>query len=394
MTRRILQFLLPLAVLIAGALGAKSLIDMYEAPVAAAPIVEPPFVRAITAEAEDIRLSVLAEGTVRPRAESELVPEIAGRVMWVSPSLAIGGFFEEGDEMLKIDRREYELAVTRSRAAVAQAELRVATEEQEAAVARKEWEDLGQGEPTALVLREPQLAEANAARASAQAALEQTQFDLERTVVKAPFAGRIRRKQVDIGQYVQRGQSVATLYSTDVAEIKLPIPDKELEFLNLPLAYRDAEARAAGPSAVVSADFAGQTYKWQGRIVRTEGEIDPQTRMVQALAQVENPYAQAPNSSRPPLAVGMFVQAEIAGRTVRAISLPRTALRGESVAWVINDRNQIEFRELDILRLEHDRVLVRGGIEPGERVCVSALEAAVQGMEVKVLEAGSESASE
>ena len=121
MTRRILQILLPLAVLIAGALGAKSLIDRYEAPVAAAPIVEPPFVRAITAEAENIRLSVTAEGTVRPRVESELVPEVAGRVIWVSPSLAIGGFFEEGDEMLKIDPREYELAVTRSRAAVAQA---------------------------------------------------------------------------------------------------------------------------------------------------------------------------------------------------------------------------------------------------------------------------------
>jgi RND family efflux transporter MFP subunit len=386
MTRRILQILLPLVVLIAGALGAKSLMDMYEAPVAAAPIVEPPFVRAITAEAENIPLKVLAEGTVRPRAESELVPEIAGRVVWVSPSLAIGGFFEEGDELFKVDRREYELAVTRARAAVAQAELRVATEEQEAAVARKEWEDLGQGEPTALVLRKPQLAEASAALASALAALEQTQFDLERTVVKAPFAGRVRRKQVDIGQYVQRGQSVATLYSTDVAEIKLPIPDKELEFVNLPLAYRDGEARAAGPSVAVSADFAGNTYTWQGRIVRTEGEIDPQTRMVQALAQVENPYAQAPNSSRPPLAVGMFVQAEIAGRSVRAIALPRTALRGENVAWIINDRNQIEFRELDILRLEQERVLVRGGIEPGERVCVSALEAAVPGMEVRVLE--------
>ena len=211
MTRRILQILLPLAVLIAGALGAKSLIDRYEAPVAAAPIVEPPFVRAITAEAENIRLSVTAEGTVRPRVESELVPEVAGRVIWVSPSLAIGGFFEEGDEMLKIDPREYELAVTRSRAAVAQADLQVATEEQEAAVARKEWEDLGEGEPTALVLRKPQLAEANAALASAQAALEQAQFDLERTVVKAPFAGRVRSKQVDIGQYVQRGQSVAAL---------------------------------------------------------------------------------------------------------------------------------------------------------------------------------------
>jgi multidrug efflux pump subunit AcrA (membrane-fusion protein) len=160
------------------------------------------------------------------------------------------------------------------------------------------------------------------------------------------------------------------------------------------LAYRDAEARAAGPSVTISSDFAGKTYKWQGRIVRTEGEIDPQTRMVQALAQVENPYAQAPNSSRPPLAVGMFVQAEIVGRSVRAISLPRTALRGENVAWVINDRNQIEFRELDILRLEHDRVLIRGGVEPGERVCVSALEAAVQGMEVKVLEASGDAASD
>jgi len=394
MTRRILQVLLPLIVLIGGALGAKSLMDQFEAPVATPPVVEPPFVRAITAEQETIRLSVLAEGTVRPRAESELVPEVAGRVVWVSPSLAIGGFFEEGDEMLKIDRREYELAVTRSRAAVAQAELRVATEQQEAAVALKEWEDLGQGEPTALVLRKPQLAEANAALASAQAALEQTQFDLERTVVKAPFAGRVRRKQVDIGQYVQRGQSVATLYSTDVAEIKLPIPDKELQFVNLPLAYRDAESRASGPSAVISADFAGKTYKWQGRIVRTEGEIDPQTRMVQALAQVENPYAQAPNSSRPPLAVGMFVQAEIAGRSVKAISLPRTALRGERVAWVINNRNQIEFRDLDIMRLEHDRALVRSGIEPGERVCVSALEAAVQGMEVKVLGATGEAATD
>ena len=394
MTRRMLQILLPLAVLIAGALGAKSLIDRYEAPVAAAPIVEPPFVRAITAEAENIRLSVTAEGTVRPRVESELVPEVAGRVIWVSPSLAIGGFFEEGDEMLKIDPREYELAVTRSRAAVAQADLQVATEEQEAAVARKEWEDLGEGEPTALVLRKPQLAEANAALASAQAALEQAQFDLERTVVKAPFAGRVRSKQVDIGQYVQRGQSVAALYSTDVAEIKLPIPDRELEFLNLPLAYRDAEARAAGPSVAISADFAGNTYKWQGRIVRTEGEIDPETRMVQALAQVENPYAQATNSSRPPLAVGMFVQAEIAGRSIRAIPLPRTALRGENVAWVINDRDEIEFRELDILRLEHDRVLVRGGIEPGDRVCVSALEAAVQGMKVRVLEATGEIASD
>lgn len=394
MIRHVLQILLPLALLLGGAYGAKRLMDAYTPPETAPVVFEPPLVRVLEATEERIRLTIEAEGSVSPRVESELVPEISGRVISVSPSLAIGGFFKAGDELLKIDGREYQLAVIRARAAIAQAELRVATEEQEGAVARAEWEDLSDGEPTPLALRIPQLAEAKAALASAEAATEQAKIDLERTSVRAPFDGRVRRKQVDIGQYVQRGQSIATLYSTDVAEVHLAIPDQQLEYVDLPLAYVNADADDRQPRVVLSTEFAGNTYKWRGRIVRTEGEIDPETRMVGAIAQVQDPYAQAKNSRRPPLAVGMFVRAEIQGHTVQAIVLPRTALRGADQVWIVNAQNQLEFRQLDILRLERDRVLVRGGIEPGERVCVSNLEVAVEGMEVRVVATESETATD
>ena len=292
-------------------------------------------VRVITVEPETLSLKVRAEGTVAPRTESQLVPEVAGRVVEVSPSLAAGGFFEEGEALLKIEAREYDLAVIRANAAIAQAKLRLATERQEAEVARKEWRALGQGEPNPLVVREPQIAEALAALASAEAALAQAKFDLERTVVRAPYAGRVRSKQVDVGQFVQRGAPVATLYSVDLAEVKLPIPDAELEFVNLPLAYRGAAESARGPAVTLTARFAGREHKWRGRIVRTEGEIDPATRMVHAIAQVEDPYAPGRDARRPPLAVGMFVEAEIDGRRVsNIVRLPRTALRGDSrVSW-------------------------------------------------------------
>jgi RND family efflux transporter MFP subunit len=384
-----LMALLPIAVLGAGVWAAMTMIANRPEPEKKAPEVEPPLVRVIGAQSENIALKVETEGVVAPRTESQLVPEVSGRVLSTSPSLVAGGFFDQGQILLKIDPREYELAVVRARSAVAQAKTRVATEEQEASVARKEWESLGNAEAAPpLVLREPQVAEAKAVLASARAALEQAQFDLERTVVKAPFDGRVREKSVDVGQYVQRGQSVARLYSVDIAEVRLPVADEQLAYVSLPLAYRNVESSqdAHGPAVTLEADFAGETYQWRGRIVRTEGEIDPRTRMVHAIAQVEDPYARTGSSRRPPLAVGMFVKGEILGKSVRAIPIPRTAVRGENTVLIVNDNNQIELRQLDIFRQERERVLASGGVKEGERICVSILEAAVDGMPVRVLE--------
>ncbi len=383
--RRVLMIVLPLAVLGIGAVATVAMIEAREKPETKPVEIPPLLVHVVAVEPETIALKVRAEGTVAPRTESQLVPEVAGRVVEVSPSLAVGGFFEKGEILLKIESREYDLAVIRANAAIAQAKLRLATERQEAEVARKEWQALGQGEPNPLVVRGPQIAEAQAALASAEAALAQAKFDLERTVVRAPYAGRVRAKQVDVGQFVQRGLSVATLYAVDVAEVKLPIPNAELEFVNLPLAYRGAAESARGPGVTLTAQFAGREHEWRGRIVRTEGEIDPATRMVNAIAQVEDPYAPGRDARRPPLAVGMFVEAEIDGRRVgNLVRLPRTALRGDSRVLIVDSTDRLYFREVDIFRLDRDQALVRGGLEPGDRVCVSNVEAAVNGMKVRV----------
>ena len=385
--RLTLMGLLPLVVLAVGGFVAKALIDSYEQPEPSPVVVQPPLVRVIPAEKTALTLIVHAEGTVAPHTESQLVPEISGRVTKVSPSLAAGGFFDEGDILLEIDSRDYKLAIVRARAAIDQAKLRLLTEQQQSDIARKEWEALGEGEPSPLLFREPQISEVRSSLAAAEATLEQAEYDLERTVLRAPFAGRVRSKQVDVGQFVQRGLALATLYAVDVAEVRLPIPNSELEYCRLPLAYRDGGSSENGPAVKLTARFAGRDYSWQGRIVRTEAEIDPRTRMVMAIARVNDPYARTGDSGRPPLAVGMFVKAEIQGIRVRdVIRAPRSALRSDDTVFVVDSGGRLQFRTVDILRREREAVLIRKGLQEGEQICVSPLEAAVEGMAVRAAE--------
>ena len=389
MIKLALRIVLPMVVL-AGA-GYAGFTIIQNRPITETRVVESPLplVETMDVAYSNVRLQVRAEGTVAPRTEAEFVPEVSGRVMEIAPSLAVGGFFEEGDVLLRLDSREYELALTRSRSSIAQAELRLETERQEAAVAMEEWELLGAGRPTPLAMREPQIAEAEAALASAQAALQLVEYDLERTVVRAPFAGRVRSKRVDVGQFVQRGNPVATLYAVDAVEIRLPIPDSELQFVDLPLAYRDdgGSESVSGPEVILHSEFAGQEHEWRGRIVRTEGEIDPRTRMVHAIARVEDPYARSEDRLRPPLALGMFVEAEILGRSSGQVAiLPRTVLRGADQVLVVDDGGELRFQQVEIFRLERDQVMVRSGLEEGDRIVVSPLENAVNGMRVRVIE--------
>jgi RND family efflux transporter MFP subunit len=386
----ILRIILPILVLAGAGYATVTMIRNRPAPETRAAEIPLPLVTTIEAEFSSVTLSVFAEGTVAPRTVSELTPEVSGRVIEVAESLVVGGFFEEGEVLLRLDSREYELAVTRARAAIAQSKLRLETERQEAAVAMEEWELLGTGRPTPLAIREPQIAEAQAALASAEATLQQAEYDLERTVVGAPFAGRVRQERVDVGQFVARGNSVATLYAVDAAEVRLPIPDSELAFLNLPLAYRGdgvAIGSVRGPRVILRSEFAGRRHEWRGRVVRTEGEIDPRTRMVHAIARVEDPYARGDSPNRPPLAVGMFVEAEIIGRSSgRVMVLPRTVLRGADRVLIVDDTDHVRFRQVELFRQERDRILVQSGIEEGDRIIVSPLENAVDGMQVEVAE--------
>ena len=382
---RALKLFLPVVVIVLGVLAAGTMIKNRPVVETRPPEVPVPLVRVLPVEYRNVQHRVRSQGTVMPRTESALIPEVSGTLVWVSGSLAPGSFFEANEVLLKIDTREYDLARVGARSAVAQQELRLAREKQEADVARQEWETLGRGTPTALALRQPQLAEAEAALASAQAALEKAELDLERTKIHSPYAGRVRTKSVDVGQFVNRGTSIALIYAVDFAEVRLPIPDELAAFLNLPLSYRGEKVRQSGPEVLLHARFAGKEHTWRGRIVRTEGEIDAKSRMIHAIAQVRNPYGRGQYADRPPLAVGMFVEAEILGKKASNIAvLPRTALRSEDTVLVVDPQQRLRFRKVDILRKDQEQVLLSRGLGEGERVCISPLDVPVEGMKVRV----------
>lgn len=378
-----LQIILPLVILYLGFLAMNGLANQKQAAERVDTVVPPPLVAAIAVEPSREVLIVEAQGTVVPRTESNLVAEVSGRLLYVSPNLVNGGFVDVGEVLVRIDARDYELAVAQAKLTVAQAERRLEEERADAAVAREEWDALGKGEPSALTLREPQVAEALASVDAARAALEKAQLDLERTEVVAPFPARVREKLVDLGEFVTRGQTLATGYGIEFAEVRLPLPDAELAFLDLPIGARSTAQE--GPHVTLWADFAGRRQSWQGRIVRTEGEIDPRTRMIVAVAEVADPYALSDSADGAPLSVGMFVHAEIQGRELdNVIVVPRTAMRDGDTLYTVDAENLLHVRTVEVERSGRDEVLIGGGLPPNERVIVSPIEIVTEGMLVRV----------
>jgi len=387
----IVKFILPLVVLAAGVGVAYQLVSTQPEVQTRKPHAPPPVVRIHVVEKRALQLFVPSEGTVLPRTESTLVPEVSGVVVSVSPSWANGGFFKSGETLLKIEASDYELALVAAEAQVAQARVRIAREEQETAVALKEWESLGNDgeEPPPLVAHEPQLAEARALLESARAMKRRAELDLERTEIKAPYAGRVWQKSVDVGQYVSPGSPVARIYSVEKAEVRLPIADDELAYVDLPLDYRNDDpastTRRQLPEVTLSAEFAGRKFTWEGKIVRTEGEIDPKSRRVHAVAQVLDPYGRGEDPDRPPLAVGLFVHAEIKGLELQdVIVLPRHALRRGGRVLIVDADTRLRFREVSVRRIQGEKVVIATGLENGERVCISPLDVVVDGMRVRL----------
>ena len=385
--RRTLQILLPIAVVVAAVIGARTMVALKPEAPTRPPEVTIPLVRVLEVELTDTTFTVHTQGTVEPRTESQLVPEVSGRIVEVSPSFVAGGFFEPGDLLFRIEPYDYEKVLVQREAEIESARLRIVQEEAEAEVAQWGWDRIGTGQARSLTLREPQIASAKAGLAAAEANLDTARRNLERTEVRAPYAGRVREKNVDVGQFVMVGTPVARIYAVDAAEIRLPLPDDQLAFLDLPLNYRGESGRVRGPRVTLRVKFAGRNHAWEGRIVRTEGEIDPRTRMVHVVAEVQNPYGRGADPTRPPLAAGMFVEAEIDGRMVENVAvLPRAALRGTDQVLIVDDENRLRFRTIDVLRTTIDEVTVQGGLASGERVNLSPLEAVSDGMQVRINE--------
>lgn len=325
----------------------------------------PPLVRFVTADPQPLALSVSTQGTVQAERQINLTAQVSGRVVAVHENFAAGSFFRAGERLLQIETADYEVAIARAESQLAAAQQRLAEEEGLARQAKREWRELGTSKANALFLREPQLVSARAALKAAEADLRAAKLNLARTSLSLPFDGRLVSKAVDVGQFVAAGTAVAAAYGTERMQVRLPVTDRQLALLDLPLSWDDRER--PGPAVVLRAVVAGEPRQWQGRIARTDASIDVDSRVLYAVAVVDQPFAQGA-SQDVPLTPGLFVEAEIEGVPLSGLTrLPRSALQNDGTVLLVGAESRLASR-IVATRYSDGRHAWVQGLEPGDRV--------------------------
>ncbi len=333
----------------------------------------------------DFQVQLDSYGVVRPRTQSQLISQVAGEIVEISDKFREGAFFEAGDELVRIDARDYQAELNIAKAELVQAELGLKQERARASQALRDWKRLGQGVPGELVLRKPQVAAAEAAVASAGARLLTARLNLQRTRITAPYAGRILAKQVDVGQVVASGTALADLFAVDFVEVRLPLNGRQLEYIQLPEQYRGGELSHDNlPEVSLEAQIGRHRYQWSGRVIRVEGAIDEDSRQLFVVAQIEDPYSLNPQGN-PPLKIGQFVKARIKGRLLENVFVfPRTALNQDNSVLLIND-GQLQQRLLQPVWMDQDSVVVREGVNPGDLLNLTPMGAGANGLAVRAM---------
>ena len=343
-------------------------------------------VRVIEAQLESVQLTVESQGKVQPAQTASISAAVAGPVAWISPVMEAGGYVKMGEPLLRLDSVDFETARERSAAALqqAEAESRFSASELERFLELAE-KNLASDSQLQDIRRQ---AEVNSARlVDAQASYRQAKLDLDRTEIKAPFNAIIESRDVELGQYVSRAQSVAVVHGADEVEVRLPLAIRQLGYLDIPLGSRGVLSGEQAPNVSLLGYYGGEAHNWKGQLVRTEAVIDANSNTVQTIIRVDQPKSADTNntsSSQIPLPIGLFVQADIAGKRVdNLIVLPRSVIRNNNQVLVVDSENKMYYREVEIFRLEESRVLISSGLLPGEFICTSPIQAVVEGMSVQ-----------
>lgn len=342
-------------------------------------------VDAKTIEPRSYRVQVASYGIVKPRTQSILVAQVSGEISFISDSLRDGGFFEKGQMLLSIDERDYLAEVKIAEASLLSAKQALVEEQARGKQALADWQRLGSGDaPSDLVLRKPQLAAQQANVLSAQAKLEKAQLALERTKIVAPFSGRVLKKHVDIGQVVSNNAQLAEIFATDKVEIRLPINNKDLAFINLPEVYQSGEKTNQNSLVTFNSDLIGE-QTWQGTLVRTEGAINDASQQLYVVAQIEDPYS-TPVSGQNPVKIGQYVSATIKGREIpNALVIPNNAIYQGSYVYVLDKENQLLRKDISLAWQGESESLVATGLMANERLVVTPLGQVSSGTRVAVI---------
>ncbi len=315
------------------------------------------------------RFSIRSQGSVKPRTETILSAEVSGSIVSISPKFVAGGLFAAGEELLRIDNTRYEVAVDQAEAVLKQRQI----EYDGAAKLRSQG-----------YRAEAEFASAGAALATAKAALVTSRRDLEKTRIRLPFAGMVRAKEADLGQFVNPGSRLGMVFATDVAEVRLPLTDDDLAFVDLPLVSN--VVAVTGPLVTLEAVQRGRPAQWTARVVRTEGVVDEKTRVTYVVARIEDPYQlRKQGESVQPLPMGSFVSARINGREIaNVVQVPRSALRGGNQLVFVDAEEKLRIRTVNVLRADGEFAWLQGSDLSGERISLTPIESPVNGMRVRV----------
>ena len=348
-------------------------------------------------------IPVYTAGTVRPRAEIDVAAQISGKVASVAPAFQSGGRVGAGEVLFRIDDADYQNRVQQARANVAAQLVALLQTEEDARIARAEYEGFLRrrtdaappSEASPLTLREPQLAAARAALARDSAALADAELALSRTEVRAPFSGIVRTEMVDVGQFVGAGQSVGRLYADDAVEVVVPVSDAEAALIP-DLWMLDAGDGDASVEATVIAQYGDGSYEWSGYVDRAEAALDEQTRTIDVVVRVPDPFAggrpassegdgaETDGSRGPPLLVGQFVEVRIAGAAPdRYFTVPRAALRTGNEIWALRQDTLVTIVPVDVLQRADQHVYVTGSLTEGQTVVLTGIQFATEGMVVR-----------
>lgn len=339
-------------------------------------------VEATTLKPRDYQIMLESYGTVQPRTRSQLVSQVGGLITSINPSFREGGFFKRGEMLVQIDPRDYEADVKIAEAALMDARQSLAEAQARSTQAAEDWERLGNdGEPSALVLREPQLTAARSRVASAEASVTKAQLDLSRTRVTAPYDGRVLRQSVDVGQVVNSLAALGEIYSTDLVEVRLPLRNRDLEFIDLPAEFAQGD-KADGPNVLFTSELGG-AHTWRGQLVRTEAAIDDAARQLHVAARIDSPFSLQDDADTT-LKVGQYVTALIAGRSIDdALIVENKNIYQGTYVFVVND-GILERRRIQVAWQNNIESIVRDGLVAGEQIVTTQLGQVTTGTRVKV----------
>lgn len=352
----------------------------------AAPIYRPVSVDAALVTQQNLRIPIEAQGTVAPLRATLIQAEVSGRIVETAETFLVGGFVAAGDVILRIDPRDYQTRFLRAEAGLKTAASNLVQEQGRAEVALREWKKLPPGSQRSqaasdLYLRKPQLEQAEAQLLAAEADLNTARDNLDRSIIRAPYDALIGEKHSELGQFVAPGAPLAQIFSIEQAEVRLPIPQSTINYLDLP---KGVEAYEGGADVELYTEIGGKTSSWAAQPHRTEGVFDERSRVLYLVVRVEDPYGLAGDKEQS-LRMGSFVNARIQGREIHnLVTLPRYILRAGNLLWVIDKDNVLRNRQVQMLRTGGDQIYVTAGLDEGDLVCLTLMDPSFTGATVAV----------